>query len=110
MESRLRLQTRARPEDDLVASYRPSEVMLADDGKDDETADAVLAAEAESDLTLPKILSFSSRLRTFCLQKDVAFSEIAENIHTLTEKKMVRARCEKKQTSIIDFFGAPGNV
>ena len=43
-------------------------------------------------------------------QKDVVYLEIAENIHTLTEQKMVCAWRETKQTSIIDFFDAPGNV
>ena len=92
-------------EDDLIASYRPSEV-TEDDGDADECTDAVLAPEAESDLTLEEILSFSSRLRTFSLQKNVAFLEIAETIQTLSEKTIVRARCETKQRSIVDFFSA----
>ena len=78
-------------------------------GEDDESADAILATEAESDLTLSEILSFSARLRTVGLQKGVVYLEIAENIHKLTDK-VVLAWCETKQTSIIDFFGAPGNV
>jgi len=84
--------------------------LTANDGEDDESADAILATEAESDLTLSEILSFSARLMTVGLQKDVVYLEIAEIIHTLTEKKMVRAWRQTKQTSIIDFFGAPGNV
>jgi len=71
------------------------------------SADAVLTTEAESNLS--EILSFSARLTTSGLQKDVAYLELAENTHTLTEKKVVLAWRETKQTSIIDFFGAPDN-
>ena len=95
----------AQWEADLVSCYKNRSDETAEDVSDDDVtyiADDV--AGDPSPLTLKEIQQFSVRLRQYSLEVDSDFVDIASTLNDVTEQKIVKARCERRQTVISDFF------